>query len=51
MIPGLLAATVFGHQIVRALEDPAGMNYWIVGGVIIVFAAFTYFVGRWASRQ
>ena len=51
MLPGLLAATVFGNQIVRWLEDPAGMNYWIIGGVIVVFAAFTYFVGRWASKR
>jgi phospholipase D1/2 len=51
MLPGLLAATVFGHQIVRALEDPAGMSYWIIGAVIVSFAAFSYFVGRWASKQ
>jgi uncharacterized membrane protein YdjX (TVP38/TMEM64 family) len=51
MLPGLLAATVFGHQIVRALEDPAGISYWVIGAVIIVFAVFSYFVGRWASKQ
>jgi phospholipase D1/2 len=51
MLPGLLAATVFGNQIVRWLEDPADMNYWIIGGAIVGFAAFTYFAGRWASKQ
>ena len=51
MLPGLLAATIFGHQIVRALENPAAISYWIIGTVIVVFAVFSYFVGRWASTQ
>jgi uncharacterized membrane protein YdjX (TVP38/TMEM64 family) len=50
MLPGVLATSVFGGQIAAALEDPSTINWWIVGGVVLAFAAFTYFVRRWFSK-
>jgi len=49
--PGMLATTIFGREIASALEDPSTMSYWILGVVIVVFAATTYFVRRWFARQ
>jgi hypothetical protein len=51
MPPGTLATTVFGDQIATALEDPSKINYWIVGGVILLFILLTSFVRRWFSKQ
>jgi uncharacterized membrane protein YdjX (TVP38/TMEM64 family) len=51
MTPGVLATSVFGDQITRALEDPASINWWLVAAVLAAFAVLTYAVRRWfASR-
>ena len=49
--PGVLATTVFGAEIARALEDASSMNYWILGGVLVFFVATSYGVGRWLSKK
>jgi uncharacterized membrane protein YdjX (TVP38/TMEM64 family) len=46
-LPGILAATVFGSQIELALHDPARVNYWLIAGVCVLFAAGIYGVRRW----
>ena len=51
MTPGVLAMSVFGFQISTALEDPSKINWWIVGAVIAVFIAMTWFVKRWFSAM
>ena len=51
MLPGVLTTTIFGDQIATALEDFSKINYWVVGAVVVVFAALTYFVRRWFSKQ
>ena len=51
MLPGVLATSIFGTQITAALEDFSTINWWIVGAVIVAFAAFTYFVRRWFAQQ
>src|SRR5262245_16152 len=48
-LPGVLAATVFGHQIATALQDPAKIDWWVVGGVIAALAFGTIVVWRWVS--
>jgi uncharacterized membrane protein YdjX (TVP38/TMEM64 family) len=45
--PGTLAATVFGNQLQAALHDPRSVNYWLVGGALVLLAAATWFVRRW----
>jgi phospholipase D1/2 len=49
MLPGVLATSVFGHQLGAALEDPSTINWWIVGGVLLALAALTYGVHRWIA--
>jgi phospholipase D1/2 len=40
LIPGILAWTVFGDQIMNALDSESKVNFWLVGGVVVLFAAF-----------
>jgi uncharacterized membrane protein YdjX (TVP38/TMEM64 family) len=47
MLPGVLAATVFGEQLETALRDPSRINYWAVAGVVILLAVATLAVRRW----
>ena len=51
MAPGLLATTVFGVQMMAALEDASKINWWIVGAVVLAFVAMTWFVKRWLARK
>ncbi len=45
--PALVAWTVFGDQLTRALEDPSKISWWLVALAIAMLAVFTYFVRRW----
>ena len=51
VLPGTLATTVFGDQLQAALEDPSRINYWVVGGVALVFAVMTVMMRRWFAKQ
>lgn len=51
MLPGAIVTTVFGDQLQSALRDPSRINYWIIAGVVIVFAAGIYAVRRWFHAQ
>lgn len=47
ILPGTLAATVFGDQLEAALQNPHAINYWLIFGVIALLAGATWFVRRW----
>ncbi len=51
MLPGVLATTVFGDQMIVALHDPSKINVWLVAGIVLFFAALMYWVSRWFVRQ
>jgi len=51
MAPGLLAWTAFGRQIMRGLEDPSEIRWWVVALVIAVFGFFTWLVRRWFAKH
>jgi phospholipase D1/2 len=51
MTPGVLATSVFGEQLTRALEDPSTINWWLVAAVVIAFAVLTWLVRRWFARR
>jgi uncharacterized membrane protein YdjX (TVP38/TMEM64 family) len=51
ILPGTLAATVFGDQIDAALHDSSKINWWLVAGALVVFAAAMLMVRRWFNRQ
>jgi uncharacterized membrane protein YdjX (TVP38/TMEM64 family) len=50
MLPGALAATLFADQLAAALEDPGRINWWLVAGVVLVFAALLVAARRWLKR-
>lgn len=51
LIPGILAWTVFGDQIMNALDDASKVNYWLVGGVLALFAGFIFGVRYWLKKK
>lgn len=51
MAPGTLTTSVFGDQIQTALEDPSRINYWLIGGVVVVFVVLILIVRRWFVKQ
>ena len=51
MTPGVLTESIFGGQISTALEDLSQVNWWLIGGAALGFAALTWAVGRWFARK
>jgi uncharacterized membrane protein YdjX (TVP38/TMEM64 family) len=47
ILPGTLAATVFGDQLQAAFSGDGDINYWLICGAVILVAAATWFVRRW----
>jgi phosphatidylserine/phosphatidylglycerophosphate/cardiolipin synthase-like enzyme/uncharacterized membrane protein YdjX (TVP38/TMEM64 family) len=47
MLPGTLAATVFGDQLAIALHDPSALNPWLIGAVAVGLIAATLYVRHW----
>lgn len=50
MMPGTLATTFFAGHLAEVLDDPSKMNYWLVAGIVIVFAALIAIVRWWLLR-
>jgi phospholipase D1/2 len=51
LIPAILAWTVFGDQITNALDDASKVNYWLIGGALVLFAGFIYLTRRWLGSR
>jgi uncharacterized membrane protein YdjX (TVP38/TMEM64 family) len=51
LAPALLAWTVFGDQIVTALEDASKVNYWLIGGVVVLFVGFVFATRWWLKKK
>ena len=51
MAPGTLTTSVFGDQIQTALADPSRINYWLIAGVVVLFAVLIYVVRRWFLKE
>jgi phospholipase D1/2 len=51
MTPGVLATSIFGDQLTRALEDPSTINWWLVAAVLIGFGVLTWLVRRWFAKR
>jgi uncharacterized membrane protein YdjX (TVP38/TMEM64 family) len=50
MLPGTLAATIFGDQLENALAG-GDINWWLVGGCAALLAAGAVLVKRWFARM
>ena len=51
LVPGMLAWTVFGNQITRALEDVSGVSYWLIGGALAFFVGFIFLSRRYLKKK
>jgi uncharacterized membrane protein YdjX (TVP38/TMEM64 family) len=51
MTPGVFMTAFFGHQVAAALEDRSSLNYWLIGGVVAVFAVMMYAARRFLSSR
>jgi len=50
MLPGTLAATIFGDQIEHALSG-GSINWWLVGGCAALLGGGAYLVKRWFAKM
>lgn len=51
LVPGMLAWTVFGDQITRALEDASQVSYWLIGAALVLFVAFIYLSRKYLKKK
>ena len=51
LIPGIIAWSVFGDQMMNALEGEGKVNYWLVGGAVLLLAGFIYGTRRWLKKK
>jgi phospholipase D1/2 len=51
LVPGMLAWTVFGDQITRALEDASQVSYWLIGAALVLFVAFLYLSRKYLKKK
>jgi len=51
MLPGTLAATVFGDQLHSFLRDPGSLNYGLVGLLVAVVLLVFFALRRWLRRR
>jgi phosphatidylserine/phosphatidylglycerophosphate/cardiolipin synthase-like enzyme/uncharacterized membrane protein YdjX (TVP38/TMEM64 family) len=51
MLPGTLAATVFGAELEAALSGAGPIDWWLVGGVAALLGGGTWWVKRWFGRM
>jgi uncharacterized membrane protein YdjX (TVP38/TMEM64 family) len=50
-LPGTLAATVLSDQLAQALEEPARVNFWLIGAALLGLATIAYFGQRILRRS
>ena len=51
LIPGILAWTVFGDQIMNALDAESKVNFWLIGAALLFFAAFILSARRFLKQR
>jgi phosphatidylserine/phosphatidylglycerophosphate/cardiolipin synthase-like enzyme/uncharacterized membrane protein YdjX (TVP38/TMEM64 family) len=51
ILPGTLAATVFGNELQSALDDHGKVNYWLIGGALALMLVATLLVRKWLTAS
>ena len=51
LIPGILAWTVFGDQIMNALDDASNVNYWLIAAAVAFFILFIVGARYWIKKS
>jgi uncharacterized membrane protein YdjX (TVP38/TMEM64 family) len=47
ILPGTVAATIFGGQLEAALANPHAINYWLIAAAVALLIGATWAVRRW----
>ena len=51
LLPGTLTTTVFGDAIETAITGSGRVNWWLVGGALVLLAGGAWAVKRWFTRM
>ena len=51
LLPGMVAWSIFGDQLANAMEDSGKVNYWMVGGAVVLLVAFTFAARHFLARR
>ena len=51
LLPGMLAWTVFGDQLASAMDGSGKVNYWLIGGALVLLVAFTFLARRYLAKR
>lgn len=50
LLPGILAWTVFGHELAKALEA-SEVSFWMIGAALVLLAGFVFLTRRWLKKK
>ena len=51
LLPGMVAWTVFGDQLANAMEESGKVNFWLIGGALLLLVGFTFAARRWLAQR
>ena len=51
LLPGMVAWSVFGDQIANAMEESGKVNFWLIGGAVVLLIGFTFLARRWLGKR
>jgi uncharacterized membrane protein YdjX (TVP38/TMEM64 family) len=51
LVPGILAWTVFGDQLINAMDQEGKVNYWLIGAALILLVGFTFAARKWLAKH
>ena len=51
LIPGILAWSVFGDQLINAMDQEGKVNYWMIGAAVIFLIGFTLVARKWLAKH
>jgi hypothetical protein len=46
-----VAWTVFGDQLANAMSESGKVNFWLIGGAVVLLVAFTLVARRWLAKR
>jgi uncharacterized membrane protein YdjX (TVP38/TMEM64 family) len=51
LLPGMVAWTIFGDQLANAMNESGKVNFWLIGGAVVLLVAFTFVARRWLGKR
>ena len=51
LLPGMVAWTIFGDQLANAMDESGKVNFWLIGGAVLLLVVFTFVARRWLSKR